>query len=935
MSCRYRWLVVLATLSFLAGCAGGGGGGEPLPSESPPISGDAEDSNLLTIQKGALGEEFLLQSSIAVQQGYGSHATNPTSSALKSRIVVFEEQGDELLLLETSHGYQPGDELPAHKLITAFPIVERDGENVVFDFNKGMATVLLSWDWYGSDYGSAVWPDVAFSIDNSYLREVTAEPEAITAIQTLSMRYSIYFTPLLLPVEITYYITPYKENPNYTPVESPGFDYLGFFEANPLIQEDFGDAFTYITRWDISKPVTYYVSPAFPEEYRDAVREGVLYWNKVFGKEVMRAEIAPEEVTAPDFEHNIIQWHTDHNAPYAYADAQMDPRTGEILHAQIFIPSVFTEWYRAYGIAEYDRKLGEEEGTEKGGAEGGVAKDDVRDYFLSARQLEESRLCQLTLDDLLDGIYMQRDVVNALPPERIESLTIDLLRRVVAHEVGHTLGLRHNFAASTVNEWGAEEEEDIVRRYFREGVLPGDIVPPANSVMDYHSYADKIIIGALIGREEAQPLPYDSYAMQWGYFGADQDPVYEGHPFCTDSQVWYFEDCALFDAGAHLMERRAYETRHSFEKIPWLLSEAYLAAKANYNPRYRRPVAESTPSAWYLSASVIGPWYDLIELFIHEPRLLSIYREHPDYTDIDSEDVKAEAMDWLNFEIAYAGGIDKVLQLIDPEVFQKVVRGFPAEFKKIITSEELKAVPLSEGGSISFSEEEIDYMLKRADKLFPEVDEALASGITSSLALIGSNYGDMDYMIEHVGDIFPGADGGLDLESIVRLWIFSDLKLLDSIEGVEAILARWAEYVITTTPSLRHSAPEPTEEGGGEESPAIARLDFRYSIGTRRKAAGLLIGGGPLPEWLDVYIPPVADKLREQLETAFGMPIENINLKNFPRRDRQRIAEELGVYYMLAGSGVIPIPYEDMEEPGQQREDDSGEALGWMQKLLR
>ena len=78
-----------------------------------------------------------------------------------------------------------------------------------------------------------------------------------------------------------------------------------------------------------------------PKEYKKAIKEGVLYWNKSFGEDVLDVIDAPHGVSAPDFSHNIIQWVDWKTAGFAYADAQMDPRTGEILHAQVFLTSVF------------------------------------------------------------------------------------------------------------------------------------------------------------------------------------------------------------------------------------------------------------------------------------------------------------------------------------------------------------------------------------------------------------------------------------------------------------------------------------------------------------------------------------------------------------------------------------------------------------------
>ena len=153
------------------------------------------------------------------------------------------------------------------------------------------------------------------------------------------------------------------------------------------------------------KPIVYYLDRGAPEPIRSALLEGARWWSQAFEaagfKNAFRVELMPEGADPMDLRYNVIQWIHRATRGWSYGATVTDPRTGEIIKGHVSLGSL-----------------------------------RVRQDYLIA-----------------EGLLAQYESGKPLPPAQDKALQMALarLRQLAAHEAGHTLGLMHNYAASTVN----------------------------------------------------------------------------------------------------------------------------------------------------------------------------------------------------------------------------------------------------------------------------------------------------------------------------------------------------------------------------------------------------------------------------------------------------------------------------------------------------
>ncbi|MDX1951352.1 MAG: zinc-dependent metalloprotease [Verrucomicrobiota bacterium] len=278
-----------------------------------------------------------------------------------------------------------------------------------------------------------------------------------------------------------------------------------------------------INRWNLEKadpsaplsapkqPIVFWLENTIPLEYRDAMKEGALLWNDAFEKIGFKDAIVvkqqPDDATwdAADTRYNTIRWFVGVDAAFAIGPSRVNPFTGEIYDADIG----FSE-----GIVRFARRQGEE---------------FVTPLFPKAvlEPAQPPKLawnrCDRNSCEIADGLEHQASLsVNlleargALTPQMEEKLVREFLISITAHEVGHTLGLRHNFRASTLLKPEQLNDTSITSGVGQSG-----------SVMDYNAM---VIAGENETQGHFMPVklgPYDYWAVEYAYKTIEKDEPVE------------------------------------------------------------------------------------------------------------------------------------------------------------------------------------------------------------------------------------------------------------------------------------------------------------------------------------------------------------------------------------------------------------------------
>jgi len=343
------------------------------------------------------------------------------------------------------------------------------------------------------------------------------------------------------PLSVTYNLS-FRKDDGYTPrFSDPRIGYFtqDFFSVDRFLAED--RTARYINRWNLQKrdpkaavsepvkPIVFTIDPSIPVEYRAAVKEGVLRWNKAFEelgfKNAVQVQDPPKDDKAydhADSRYNVIRMLIGPGAPFAAISLpRTDPLTGEILNASITLDgnvirdlqiehqrnlaSLSTGKQRAMDVLlrNADRKVTDDEylftSPEELAMKESMAK--MKKFGWANNECDyASEFAQEA------GIEWYALAASTQTPINKEEYVKKFLSDCVCHEVGHCLGLRHNFAGSTNLTTTQLANDDLTSK-----------VGLSASVMDYTPPNVQAILKGKGNFYMSTIGAYDEWAIKYGY----------------------------------------------------------------------------------------------------------------------------------------------------------------------------------------------------------------------------------------------------------------------------------------------------------------------------------------------------------------------------------------------------------------------------------
>ena len=530
--------------------------------EGPLTFWQKDDKVWLEILPSQLGKPYLLSPKIKNGIGeafiLGGLMAYPVNGAGGQQVVEFVRVHNQVRLQarNTDVSVKPGtpearavETSYSHSLLAATPVVSQphpDRKSVLVEANGiflndmlgiGMMLQRGLRQGYGLDRGNTTFTDIRGTevsteivVQQHFFTSGIAVPGFVLPGMPTPGRPRFLPDSRSMLVSLHYSLAPLPDAPMATRAADPR---VGMFTTTVL---DFSNDLPasprqrFINRWrlekkdpaaDLSdpvKPITFWIDRNVPVAYREAVRGGILEWNRAFEKigssNAIKVEQQPDDAKFDtlDFGNASVRWMMNPEPTFgAIGPSHVDPRTGEILDADIAFEGLTTRSIRTLRTqvlrSQASVSLGAEPGMETApplSFAQPLQLPQNGDMPAEWARCMHGTLAAEQLGYALDVLEAQGDMDPDGPVAR--QFVQDYVKEAIMHEVGHALGLRHNFRASRAYTEAQLADTEFTRA---NGI--------AGSVMEYSP-----VNLPRPGQQGGVPFhtalgPYDYWAVEYAY----------------------------------------------------------------------------------------------------------------------------------------------------------------------------------------------------------------------------------------------------------------------------------------------------------------------------------------------------------------------------------------------------------------------------------